>query len=240
MFGQYVPYAVRVSVPPLTLALCALHAIAVAFRLLFDNPGVPLVSVVVTMLAAYGGLLLLGAWGLQQHRFWARGFGIGALSLSAMGLTLGLPFGAAFVLPGEIPALLFLLGEEPALRFERRPAFLEEEGLDAEGAKRLLSVSIGLGLVLPLLFGSVLGLRMLLGAPAMTLAAAAFGVAGFWGFTQLRGWSFAALLLGFGAFLVAALLATSLRWPATWFGLGGFALATGPLLGPVARWWSRS
>ena len=75
--------AARRIIPPIVLGLAALSSLVVAMQLLLLAPELPLIAASFFGAAAIQGV---GAWGLYQQKFWARGFGVGALLSSGIGV----------------------------------------------------------------------------------------------------------------------------------------------------------
>lgn len=230
MLGDYVPLRLRLLLPPLTLGLMALHGFAVSIALLLAEPGEPAFMVMAAMMASHAGLALYAAKGLKDQAFWARGYALGLLALATLGLTPGAPLFGLLVLPGEALVLLLLLGDAPARRFEQRAAFRKSRELSAEGAKRLLHTSVGLGLGIGLLLGSPLGLLFFTRAPGASLTAGLLALAGFAGFVRLKTWATFALA---GALTVLVAAAIWLALPVAEPVAAAFALAFAPLARPL-------
>ncbi len=231
---DWLPPELRRILPPAVLAGAAVSSLVVALQLLMIAPELALLS---ASFAGAAGLQALGAYGLIKGRFWARGFGVGALLASSAGAGLWLT-SAGVALSSTLLAALILLGDDAPGRYERRAAFLDAKQLDGAGARRLFYVSLALGVSLTALLGSSLSARLVLGAPAPTLLAAGLGALGLFGLTRLASWCYFAIV-GAAVSLVVAIAMCALEGLE---GVGGgavlaaaFASATLPLTGPVVR-----
>lgn len=234
MLGHVPPYVRRV-LPPLVLGLGALSSAVVAIQLLLMAPDYPLLAA-----SFFGSAILqgVGAVGLWQLRFWARGYGLGAILSSGVGL--GIWVGSSSIaIPASLLAVLLLISDEAPGQFERREAFLARKKLDRAAARRLFWVALGLGFGLPALLGTSLSIRLWVSAPLPTAIAAALGVLGFWGLTRLASWCYFAVA-GAVVSLVVAVVMSALGGYSTaaeWGGLCAAILAASilPLTGPVWR-----
>jgi len=235
MLGHIPPHVRRV-VPPLVLALGALSSAAIAVQLLLAVPDYPLFAASFFGAAA---LQSVGAWGLWERRFWARGFGLGAILFGGVGVGVWIGY-SSVAISSSLLAVLLLVADDAPGRYERREAFLEQKKLDGAGARRLFWVALGLGFGLPSLLGSGLSIHLLFHAPVPTVIAALLGVLGFWGLTRLATWCYFAIAAAGISLLVAAWMSTldghvDAAW---WSGLCALMLlsSTLPLSRPI---WAR-
>ncbi|MFK7991155.1 MAG: hypothetical protein AB8I08_34370 [Sandaracinaceae bacterium] len=225
-----IPPAARRLIPPVVLGLASLSTLVAAVQLwLFE----PLLGASFLCAALLQGA---GAYGLYQRRFWARGFGVGALLSSGIGVGIWLtPTGIA--ISSTLLAVLLLVTDDAPGLYERRTAFLERRKLDRSGAKRLFWVGLALGVGLPSLLGSSLSVSLMLGAPLPTAIAAALGVLAFVGFTRLASWCYFALAGATLSMVVAVVLTMLDGAGGAWGALLTATLAAAmlPLTGPVVR-----
>lgn len=228
-----IPPAARRLIPPVVLGLASLSTLFAAVQFWLLAPEFPMLG------ASFLGAALLqgvGAYGLYQRRFWARGFGVGALLSSGIGVGLWLT-ASGIAISSTLLAVLLLVTEDAPGLYERRTAFLERRNLDRAGAKRLFWMGLGLGLGLPSLLGSSLSVSLMLGAPVPTALAAALGTLAFWGLTRLASWCYFALA-GAALSLVVAVAMTMLEGASGTWGMLLAATLTAallPLTGPVVR-----
>lgn len=230
-----IPPAVRRLLPPIVLGLAALSSLVVAIQLILLVPELPLLGASFFGAAALQGV---GAWGLYQQRFWARGFGVGALLSSGIGVGIWLtPTGIAMSAT-LLSILLLVLGDAPG-RYERRAAFLEQRKLDRRGANRLFWVSLALGVALPSMLGSSLSVTLWLEAPIPFGIAVALGLLGFFGLTRLASWCWFAIVGAAVALVVAVVFSVydGYALSGAWAALLAAVVASAalPITGPVVR-----
>ena len=234
MLGQIPPYVRRV-VPTLVLALGALSSGALAIQLLLLLPDHPLFA------ASFFGaatLLAVGAWGLWNHRFWARGFGLGAILYGGVGVGIWIGY-SSIAIPTSLLAVLLLVADDAPGRYERREPSSRRRSSTAarrDGSSGSASAS---AFGLPSMLGSSLSIHLLLHAPAPTVIAALLGVLGFWGLTRLATWCYFAIV-GAGVALAFAAVSSTLDGFAEAGGWGGLCAAlllasTLPLASPIWR-----
>ncbi len=230
------PPIVRTHLPPLVLAMAALSSLSTGLQLLRAFPDLPWLGL---SFFGAGALQGVGAWGLHAGRFWARGYAVGALIASGIGIGLWLtPFGIS--ISASLLAVLILLADDAPGRYERRTAFLAQAKLDARGARRLFFVALGLGAGLQALLGSPLSIVLMLSAPLPTMLAAILAVAGFVGLTRLASWCYVALagaVVSLAVAVVMSALAGREGHALVWGSLSAalFLAAMLPLTGPVMR-----
>lgn len=234
MLDSISPAARRV-IPPIVLGLSALSSLVVAVQLLLLAPELPLLAASFFGAAAIQGV---GAWGLYQQRFWARGFGVGALLASGIGVGIWLTPSGVAMSATLLAVLLLVLGDAPG-RYERRAAFLEQRKLDPRGANRLFWVSLALGVALPSMLGSSLSITLWLEAPLPFGIAVGLGLLGFVGLTRLASWCWFAIVGAAIALVVAVVFSVWDGYPyaAVWGALLAVSLGSAalPITGPVVR-----